>query len=119
MEIIIAVVDVTWRDTLQAELHNRVTYVISHLGKHSNRAVRKKLNEWLKIPKDSEQVYTRYHIVRFERTTTEEPHTEVLMNGFVHVNLETMTVSYYAQNEDDDDENGDSNAIDAIPVSSA
>lgn len=117
MDIIIAVVDVTWRDTLQTELHNQVTYVISHLGKNSDRAVRRKLNSWLKIPKDSEQVYTRYQIVKFERTTTETSNQEALFNGFVHVNLETMTVSYYAQN--DDEEDGDNNSVDAIPVSSA
>jgi hypothetical protein len=116
MEIIIAVVDVTWRDTLQAELHNQVTYVISHLGTHSNRQVRRKMNSWLKVPKDAEQVYTRYKIVKFERTTTDEQHNDVLLNGFVHVNLETMTVSYYAQN---DEEDGDNSTTEAIPVSSA
>jgi len=113
MDIIIAVVDVTWRDTLQNELHNQITYVISHLGDKSNRAIRRKLNSWLKIPKDSEQVYTRYQIVKFERTTTETSNQEALFDGFVHVNMETMTVSYYAQNEEED---GNDDEIDTISV---
>jgi len=104
MDIIIAVVKVNWRDTLLNDLHDTVTYVITHLGDRSNRKVRAEINKWLKIQQDAEQVYNSTQIIKFERTTTDDSNNPLLANGFVHVNLENMSVSYYGVNDDEDEE---------------
>ena len=103
-DIIIAVVKVKWKSTFTEQLHDTVTYVLSHIGKRSNRKLRAEITKWLKIPTDSEQVYTQAEIIKFVRTDTNDSANELLVNGFVHVNMETMSVSYYGVNDEDEEE---------------
>jgi len=102
-DVIVVMVKVEWLPSLQSQLHNEIVYLISHFGERTNKQVRNELAKWLKNSK--KDAYTSFKIGKIIRTTTEDTSIhQYLMHGFIHVQMESMVVSYYSENNEDDEE---------------
>lgn len=108
-QIIIAEIFVKWNNTLEKDLHNRMVYVLSKVENFTDEEIRAQITSWLELENTA---YTETKITSMERVSTSDEaanimHSPKLVNGFVHVDMETNAVHYYAPQPDEDDQNGD------------
>jgi hypothetical protein len=108
VELVIAEIYVKWNNTLQRDLHNRMVYVLSKTQNLTDDEIKEKINEWLKPDGSSDAAYSEANIATFERAHSDNEDDNIMLSpklaaGFVHVDMETMQVHYYAAEPVDDE----------------
>jgi hypothetical protein len=104
-EIVIVEIYVEWKGTLANDLHNRMVYVLSKTEPYTDDYIKEQVNSWLK---NEDGTYTNADISSFERVMTDDPEANVMQSaklsaGFVHVDMQSMQVFYYAAQTEDEE----------------
>lgn len=107
-EVIVALVHVDWKERAEfaPQTPNQIVYLISHFGERTNRQVRKELAKSLVMIKNDDVITSfRIHKIIRSNTNDESIHQHLTnANGFIHINMETQTASFYANEEVEDEE---------------
>ena len=108
VELVIAEIYVKWNNTLQRDLHNRMVYVLSKTQNFTDDQIKEKINEWLMSDGSNDAPYSEANIATFERAHSDNEEDNIMLSpklaaGFVHVDMETMLVHYYAAEPVDDE----------------
>lgn len=101
VELVVAEIYVKWNDTLQKDLHNRMVYVLSKTQNFTDDEIKEKINDWLKPDTSDKAAYLEANIATFERVQSDSEEDNIMLSpklaaGFVHVDMSTMQVHYYA-----------------------
>lgn len=104
-ELVIVEIYVEWKGTLANDLHNRMVYVLSNTEPYTDEYIKDQVDSWLKT---EDETYSNAKISTFERVMSDDPEANIMQSqklslGFVHVDMQTMQVFYYATQAEEEE----------------
>jgi hypothetical protein len=101
VELVVAEIYVKWNSTLEKDLHNRMVYVLSQTESFTDEQIKDQITKWLEPSSEEANAYSEASISSFERVKSDDPTASIMQSpklaaGFVHVDMLSMQVHYYA-----------------------